>query len=245
MSMGAMMGRLLPALGCWLCSSSPPLAAAETNRSTLWCQTIGGPRQRISARLRGCRLSPTGQPGIRLGVFAGTAARQWGVLLGGFGGGVRRYGSDAAGGSLHQRHRDVRTAGRGLVRPVQRLGRPGRRVPGRRDGERQEVLEQGLRSAGASPVHIAVRGTASSIRPVRLARHRADASAASPGDPYRLNLAEDEASPPRRTWRMFTAVLDVYAPKYLETAKSILASSARLNFRVELRPAEIHVCRQV
>ena len=62
----------------------------------------------------------------------------------------------------------------------------------------EEVLEQGLRSAGASPVHIAVRGTASvGFRPVRLARHRADASAASPGDPIPVGSGRGRGDPLR------------------------------------------------
>ena len=60
----------------------------------------------------------------------------------------------------------------------------------------EEVLEQGLRSAGASPVHIAVRGTASadSVRCdwrgiARTPAQRAQAIR------YRLGLEEDEAIP--------------------------------------------------
>ena len=97
----------------------------------------------------------------------------------------------------------------------------------------KEVLQQGLRSAGASPVHIAVRGTASADS-VRcdwrgIARTPAQRALAIR---YRLGLEEDEAIPSTAYLELlFTAVLDVYAPKYLETAKSnFLAIARRLKY---------------
>ena len=93
----------------------------------------------------------------------------------------------------------------------------------------EEVLEQGLRSAGASPVHIAVRGTAAADS-VRcdwrgIARTPAQRALAIR---YRLGLEKDEAIPSAAYLELlFTAVLDVYAPKYLETAKPNFLAIAR------------------
>ena len=93
----------------------------------------------------------------------------------------------------------------------------------------EEVLEQGLRSAGASPVHIALRGTASadSVRCgwrgiARTADQRVNAIR------YWLSLEVDEVVPdPLYVEVLFTATLEVVAPLYLETAKSNFLAIAR------------------
>ena len=93
----------------------------------------------------------------------------------------------------------------------------------------EEVLEQGLRLAKASPVHVALRGTASaeSVRCgwrgiARTAEQRANAIR------YWLGLDVDEAVPdPLYVEILFTATLEVVAPLYLETAKSNFLAIAR------------------
>ena len=118
MSMGTMMGRLLPALGGLALLLVAVIACGgDEHVDAVVSAESAASVQRIFARLRGCPLSPPGHPSRRLRVFPGTAAQQPGVLLGGPGGGVRHYGSDAAGGSLHQRRRDVRAAPLGHTPP--------------------------------------------------------------------------------------------------------------------------------
>ena len=97
----------------------------------------------------------------------------------------------------------------------------------------EEVLEQGLRSAGASPVHIAVRGTASADS-VRcdwrgIARTPAQRALAIR---YRLGLEEDEAIPPRRTSSCCSRPSSTYMRQStFETAKSnFLAIARRLKY---------------
>ena len=93
----------------------------------------------------------------------------------------------------------------------------------------EDVLEQGLRLAGASPVHIVVRGTASSdsVRCgwrgiARTVEQRANAIR------YWLGLEPDAAVPdPSYVEVLFTTTLEVVAPVYLETAKSNFLAIAR------------------
>ena len=93
----------------------------------------------------------------------------------------------------------------------------------------EEVLEKGLRSAGASPVHLAVRGTASvdSVRCdwrgiARTPGQREDAIR------YWLGLGAEEAIPSDTLVEgLFTITLDTLVPQFLETAKSNFLSIAK------------------
>ena len=93
----------------------------------------------------------------------------------------------------------------------------------------EEVMDKGLRSAGASPVHLALRGMASpeAVRCdwrgiARTAQQRDDAVR------YWLGLDPDEAVPDASYVEvLFTVTLDVVAPKFLETAKSNFLVIAR------------------
>ena len=86
----------------------------------------------------------------------------------------------------------------------------------------EEVLEKGLQLAEASPVHIAVRGTADadSVRCdwrgiARTAEQRNEAIR------FWLGLDEDDDIPDATFLEaLFTATIDVLEPAYLETAKS-------------------------
>ena len=93
----------------------------------------------------------------------------------------------------------------------------------------EELLESGLRLAGASPVHLAIRGTAasSSIRCdwrgiARTASQREDAIR------FWLRLDEDAAIPSAAFLEtLFTVFLDTLDPEYRETAKSNFLAIAR------------------
>ena len=93
----------------------------------------------------------------------------------------------------------------------------------------EDVLQQGLRLAGASPTHLAVRGTASrdSLRCewrgiVRTMEQRDNSIR------YWLGLGMDEAIPDRTYLELlFTISLDTIVPEYLETAKSNFLAMAR------------------
>ena len=93
----------------------------------------------------------------------------------------------------------------------------------------EEVLEKGLRLAGASPVHIAVRGTAlaDSVRCdwrgiARTPEQREDAIR------FWLGLDADEAIPGASYLEaLFTIALDTIEPEFRETAKSNFLAMAR------------------
>ncbi len=85
----------------------------------------------------------------------------------------------------------------------------------------EEVLENGLRSAGASPVQLVVRGTATG------ASIRCDwrGIARTPGQReeairYWLGLGEEAIPPTTLVEALFTITLDTLAPQFSETAKS-------------------------
>ncbi len=86
----------------------------------------------------------------------------------------------------------------------------------------EEVMEKGLRLAGASPVHVAVRGTAvaDSTRCdwrgiARTAEQREDAIR------FWLELdADDDIPDAAYLETLFTATISVFAPEFQETAKS-------------------------
>ena len=86
----------------------------------------------------------------------------------------------------------------------------------------EDVLEKGLRLAGASPVHVAVRGTASSDT-VRCDWRGIARSAEQRNRAIRfwLGLDADDAIPDAAFMEaLFAATMDVLDPAYRETAKS-------------------------
>ena len=93
----------------------------------------------------------------------------------------------------------------------------------------EEVIEYGLRLAGASPVHLAVRGTPSSnsVRCewrgiARTAKQRENAIR------FWLRLEEDESIPDASYLEtLFRVTLDTLNPSYRETAKSNFMAIAR------------------
>ena len=93
----------------------------------------------------------------------------------------------------------------------------------------EEVLEKGLRLAGASPVHVAVRGTASSDT-VRCDWRGIARSAEQRNRAIRfwLGLDADDAIPDAAFMEaLFAATMDVLDPAYRETAKSNFDAIAR------------------
>ena len=93
----------------------------------------------------------------------------------------------------------------------------------------EDLLEQGLHLAGASPVHLAVRGTAGAAT-VRCAWRGIARTAAQREDAIRfwLQLGTGETIPERSHLEaLFTATLDVVFPEYRETAKSNFLAIAR------------------
>ena len=202
MSMGAMRVGCYRLWVCWLCSSSPPLAAAETGTSTLWCQPNRRPapaHHRPSPRTPPLSRRPPRRTRPRpsrhrcrpaAGSSSRRARRRSRPLR------PIRAGGPCTGDLATWEPRDVGSFDLFSGSGGQAAGYP---VDGTASVE--EVLEQGLRSAGASPVHIAVRGTASADS-VRcdwrgIARTPAQRALAIR---YRLGLEEDEAIPSRRTW---------------------------------------------
>lgn len=93
----------------------------------------------------------------------------------------------------------------------------------------EDVLQEGLRSAGASPVHLAIRGTAaaSSARCewrgiARTLEQRNDSVR------FWLGLGADEAVPETACVEtLFTATFDVIGSRYAETAQSNFLAIAR------------------
>ena len=93
----------------------------------------------------------------------------------------------------------------------------------------EELLEDGLYGAGASPAHLAIRGTpaASSVRcawrgVARTERQRADAIR------FWLWLGPDIAVPGAAyVEALFTVILDTLDPKHRETAKTNFLAIAR------------------
>ncbi len=93
----------------------------------------------------------------------------------------------------------------------------------------EDVLEQGLHVAGASPVHLAIRGMAGgdTVRCgwrgiARTAEQRADTIR------FWLQLGANEAVPERSHLEaLFAATMEVVFPDYRETAKSNFLAIAR------------------
>ena len=93
----------------------------------------------------------------------------------------------------------------------------------------EDLLEDGLRLAGASPVHLAVRGTAGA-NTVRCAWRGIARTAAQREDAIRawLQLAASVAIPAVEDLEnLFTATFDVLNPAYRETVKSNFLAIAR------------------
>ena len=93
----------------------------------------------------------------------------------------------------------------------------------------EELLEDGLHLAGASPVHLAVRGTAGAAM-VRCAWRGIARTAAQREDAIRfwLQLDATDAIPDADyLGALFEATLDVINPEYRETAKSNFLAIAR------------------
>ena len=93
----------------------------------------------------------------------------------------------------------------------------------------EDLLEQGLQLAGASPAHLAIRGTAGAAT-VRCAWRGIARTAAQREDAIRfwLQLGTGETIPERSHLEaLFTATLDVVFPEYRETAKANFLAIAR------------------
>ena len=93
----------------------------------------------------------------------------------------------------------------------------------------EELLEHGLHLAGASPVHLAVRGTASADT-VRCAWRGIARTPEQREDAIRFWLRLDaDATIPSATYleALFTATFDTLAPEFRETAKSNFLAIAR------------------
>ena len=104
-------------------------------------------------------------------------------------------------------------------------------TPGSQEGSSsvEEILESGLRLAGASPVHLAFQGTpvADTVRCGwrGIARTMEQRKAAIR---YWLKLGEDEELPgPVLLETLFTVALEVVDPEYRETAKSNFRAIAK------------------
>ena len=93
----------------------------------------------------------------------------------------------------------------------------------------EELLEEGLRLVGASPVHLAIRGTAGATT-VRCAWRGIARTTAQREDAIRfwLRLGATEAIPSAGDLEeLFTATFDVLNPEYRETAKANFLAIAR------------------
>ena len=93
----------------------------------------------------------------------------------------------------------------------------------------EELLKDGLHLAGASPVHLAVQGTAGADT-VRCAWRGIARTAAQREDAIRFWLqlkATDPIPPADYLEALFTATLDTLSPAYRETAKSNFLAIAR------------------
>ena len=93
----------------------------------------------------------------------------------------------------------------------------------------EEVMEKGLRLAGASPVHVAVRGTPSS-NSVRCEWRGIARTVGQREDAIRFWLdldADDEIPDAAYVEALFTITLDTVAPNFRDTAKSNFMAIAR------------------
>ena len=93
----------------------------------------------------------------------------------------------------------------------------------------EELLAHGLHLVGASPVHLAIRGTAGADT-VRCAWRGIARTAAQRGDAIRMWLqldADDEIPPAALLEILFTVILNNVNPEYRETAKSNFLAIAR------------------
>ena len=118
---------------------------------------------------------------------------------------------------------------RGDIRSLEASGSPGAAFATGETATVEELLAKGLRRAGASPTHLAIRGTpaAGSVRcgwrgVARTTNQRADAIR------FWLRLGPTDAIPaPAYVEALFTVVLDTLDPEFRETAKANFLSIAR------------------